>query len=168
MSQLRVLHDLRPYFASIAHFATFANWPRREDDGRTAFFGYGRTIGQGERSRLSAKRILPSVRQVYAEVAAEVANGGRAFIIYPLIEESSAERLENIRAAEEEHAKLQASGVLGAGVATGLLHGRMATEEKQAAVQRFVSGETPVLVSTTLVEVGPFDLTFISSNPVIS
>src|SRR5690625_5282389 len=40
------------------------------------------------------------------------------------------------------------------GVDVGMLHGRMATEEKDAAMQRFVSGHVPVLVSTTVIEVG--------------
>jgi superfamily II DNA/RNA helicase len=35
----------------------------------------------------------------------------------------------------------------------GLLHGRLAPEEKLAALDAFSSGETPVLISTTVVEV---------------
>jgi ATP-dependent DNA helicase RecG len=35
-----------------------------------------------------------------------------------------------------------------------LLHGRLRTEDKQAAMERFVSGQVRVLVSTTIVEVG--------------
>ena len=92
---------------------------------------------------------------MYAEVKEEVAAGGRAFIIYPLIEESSTERFVDVKAAEEEYAKLRDSMKLGQGVECSLLHGRMAADEKQAAVARFSSGETPVLVSTSVVEVRP-------------
>jgi ATP-dependent DNA helicase RecG len=41
-----------------------------------------------------------------------------------------------------------------AGVPVGHLHGRMSADEKQAAMADFASGATPVLVATTVVEVG--------------
>ncbi|MDN4474145.1 ATP-dependent DNA helicase RecG [Demequina zhanjiangensis] len=40
------------------------------------------------------------------------------------------------------------------GVGVGLLHGRMSAEDKDAAMSAFSSGRTPVLVSTTVIEVG--------------
>lgn len=45
-----------------------------------------------------------------------------------------------------------AEGQLGS-AKIGLLHGRLAPEEKVAALEAFSSGETPVLISTTVVEV---------------
>lgn len=56
------------------------------------------------------------------------------------------------QAAEAEYERLRQDGVLG-DAQCGLLHGRMAGEEKIAALQRFANGETPVLISTTVVEV---------------
>ena len=44
-------------------------------------------------------------------------------------------------------------GVLGRGVGHGLLHGRLGSDEKAAALHAFASGETQVLISTTVVEV---------------
>jgi ATP-dependent DNA helicase RecG len=41
-----------------------------------------------------------------------------------------------------------------AGVEIGMLHGQMPPDQKDAAMARFASGEAPVLVSTTVVEVG--------------
>jgi ATP-dependent DNA helicase RecG len=41
-----------------------------------------------------------------------------------------------------------------AGVEIGVLHGQMPPDQKDAAMARFASGEAPVLVSTTVVEVG--------------
>ena len=43
--------------------------------------------------------------------------------------------------------------MLGKGVRCSLLHGRLPADEKHAAVSRFHSGETPVLVATSVVEV---------------
>jgi ATP-dependent DNA helicase RecG len=41
-----------------------------------------------------------------------------------------------------------------AGIKIGLLHGKMKPKEKDDAMQAFIDGETPVLVSTTVIEVG--------------
>src|SRR5690606_27648976 len=41
-----------------------------------------------------------------------------------------------------------------AGIGIGVLHGRMPAEEKEAAMAAFSSGEVPVLVATTVIEVG--------------
>lgn len=58
-----------------------------------------------------------------------------------------------LQAAEEEHRRLVECGVLGHGVGHGLLHGRLGSDEKAAALHAFASGETQVLISTTVVEV---------------
>jgi ATP-dependent DNA helicase RecG len=54
-------------------------------------------------------------------------------------------------AAEERFKRLRAA--LGEGV-VGLVHGQMPPADKDAAMARFVSGETKVLVATTVIEVG--------------
>ena len=74
------------------------------------------------------------------------------FIICPLVEESDKDIMAGVKAAEQEHEQLQQSGVLG-DHSCGLMHGRMSAEEKFAALQAFATGETPVLISTTVVEV---------------
>ena len=58
-----------------------------------------------------------------------------------------------LRAVLEVHETLQHDPRLG-GAAVGLLHGRMSSEEKDRAIADFASGRTPVLVSTTVIEVG--------------
>ncbi len=89
---------------------------------------------------------------MYAAIRKELEEGGRAYIICPLVDESSSEIMAGIKAAELEHKRLQEDGVLG-DAACGLLHGRMSSEDKFAALKAFASGETPVLISTTVVEV---------------
>lgn len=90
--------------------------------------------------------------QMYETIRKELAEGGRTYIICPLVEESSSEIMTDVKAAEEEHRRLQQDGVLG-DVGCGLLHGRMSSEDKFAALQAFAAGQTPVLISTTVVEV---------------
>jgi ATP-dependent DNA helicase RecG len=87
--------------------------------------------------------------QAWELIRQEVAKGQRAYVVLPLVEES--EKLD-LRSAVEEHRLL--AGEVFADLAVGLLHGRLSGEEKQQAIQAFANGETQVLVSTTVVEVG--------------
>ena len=87
--------------------------------------------------------------QAYQLIRDQVALGQRAYVVLPLVEES--EKLE-LRSAVEVHQQL--SEQVFPDLQVGLLHGRMASAEKQAAIGSFASGATQVLVSTTVVEVG--------------
>ena len=77
-----------------------------------------------------------------------VAEGRQAYWVCPLVEES-----ENFdaTAAEDRFKLLRAA--LGEGV-VGLVHGQMAPNDKTAAMAAFSSGQTRVLVATTVIEVG--------------
>ncbi len=85
----------------------------------------------------------------WSEVRAAVAAGHQAYVVCPLVEES--DKLE-VASAEATYAEL-ASGEL-SGLRLGLLHGRMASSEKEAVMDAFRRGELDVLVATTVIEVG--------------
>ena len=76
-----------------------------------------------------------------------IGDGQKVYWICPLVEES--EELD-LTSAEDRFASL--ARVFGDKV--GLVHGRMAAKDKDAAMQAFRSGETRLLVGTTVVEVG--------------
>lgn len=84
----------------------------------------------------------------FAMVKNEVEMGRQAFVVCPLVEGS--EKLE-ARAATGEARRLAAEFP---GFAVGILHGQMKSEDKRAAMERFQSGETDILVSTVVIEVG--------------
>ncbi len=86
---------------------------------------------------------------VYEFVRAEAANGRRTYVVCPFVEPSEA--LAGTSAIDE-HRRL-AEGAL-SGLTVELVHGRMRAEDKDAAMQRFRSGEAQVLVATTVIEVG--------------
>ena len=77
-----------------------------------------------------------------------IAEGRQAYWVCPLVEESES---VDLTAAEDRFKRLRAE--LGEGV-VGLVHGQMPPAEKDAAMARFVAGETAVLVATTVIEVG--------------
>jgi ATP-dependent DNA helicase RecG len=87
--------------------------------------------------------------EAYSLIREQVALGQRAYVVLPLVEES--EKLD-LRSAVDVHQQL--SEQVFPNLQVGLLHGRMPSAEKQAAITAFASGETQVLVSTTVVEVG--------------
>ncbi len=86
--------------------------------------------------------------EVLARMRDEVAAGKQAYWVCPLIEESETLDLKN---ATEAHAELRAALP---GATVGLLHGRLPAAEKAAVMAGFASGDTAVLVATTVIEVG--------------
>lgn len=76
-----------------------------------------------------------------------VDGGAQVYWVCPLVEESA---LTDQAAAEARHAYL--SKILPGKV--GLVHGRLTAPEKDAAMEAFSSGNTRVLVATTVIEVG--------------
>ncbi|MDY7231692.1 ATP-dependent DNA helicase RecG [Hyalangium rubrum] len=86
--------------------------------------------------------------RVYEGVAAEIAKGHQAYIVYPLVEESEKLDLEDAtRGAEKVQLVFPQARV-------GLLHGRMKPEEKDAVMEDFRQKRIHILVCTTVVEVG--------------
>ena len=93
--------------------------------------------------------LIPSSRmdEVTAHLAQAVAEGRQAYWVCPLVEDSE---VLDYASTEARFAALRA--VLGDVV--GLVHGQMPPAEKDAAMARFVAGQTAVLVATTVIEVG--------------
>lgn len=87
--------------------------------------------------------------RVYSFIRSEVANGRQAYIVCPLVEEGE---LDDIAAAEEYAAELMLREF--ADIPVGLVHGQMKSDEKEKVMQKFVSGDYSILVSTTVIEVG--------------
>lgn len=86
--------------------------------------------------------------EVVAKLRAAMEAGRQAYWVCPLVEESE---VSDLVSAEQRFALLRAA--LGEGN-VGLVHGQMPPSDKDAAMARFVSGETKVLVATTVIEVG--------------
>src|SRR5438067_1184649 len=80
----------------------------------------------------------------------EVAQGGSAFVVYPVVEESEESDLKSAVAMARQLGSVES--LASAGVA--LVHGRLKVEERRRAIERFRSGDARILVATTVVEVG--------------
>jgi ATP-dependent DNA helicase RecG len=90
---------------------------------------------------------LDRLDEVVDAVGRALNDGARAYWICPLVEESE---LVDLAAAEERFRYLKARF----GQKAGLVHGQMRPAQRDEAMAAFADGTTPLLVSTTVVEVG--------------
>lgn len=89
------------------------------------------------------------IEQVWSFVRREIDAGRQAYVVYPLIEESET---QSMKAAQKMHEHL--STTVFPDLKVGLLHGKLPQDAKEAAMDAFKRGETNILVSTTVIEVG--------------
>lgn len=113
------------------------------------------------------------VERAWGRAREEVDNGGRVYVVCPRIGDGDDDSAfeENFMASEAEPtegegsqarplaavlviAQQLASNPALEGINIGIMHGRLPAEEKRAAMSAFASGQTPILVSTTVIEVG--------------
>ncbi len=87
--------------------------------------------------------------KMWKKVREQVAAGQQAFVVCPLIEDS-----EEIEASSAKTTYDQLCANELAGLNVGLLHGRLASDQKEKAINSFHRGAIDVLVSTTVIEVG--------------
>ena len=81
-------------------------------------------------------------------VREQLQQGRQIYVVYPLIKESEKSDLKDLEAGFESMQKIFSE------VEVGMVHGKMKPAEKDAEMQRFLSGETRILVATTVIEVG--------------
>ena len=113
--------------------------------------------------QVSSLRALPPGRQpirslalrdtergrAYRFILSEIAKGRQCYVICPAVEEGEMQEIENVT---EYTGKLRAS--LPQSLRIDSLTGRMKPAEKAAVMERFSAGDTDILVSTTVIEVG--------------
>ena len=90
-------------------------------------------------------RSLPSL---YDSIRNQIHQGRQVYIVFPLIEESEKIDLKNL---EDGFATLTQ---VFPEFRLSKVHGKMKPADKEAEMQKFVSGETQILVATTVIEVG--------------
>lgn len=102
------------------------------------------------------------MQRVWERIAEEARAGGRVYVVCPRIEadddgegdlEDAAQEGEEVTSVHGLAKRIEQDGLL-EGVEFGIMHGRLSTEEKDEAMARFMDGSAPVLISTTVIEVG--------------
>lgn len=88
--------------------------------------------------------------EVFRFIEKELEKGRQAYVVYPLISESEKFDFRDLEAGFEQLNNY----FLPKGYKVGMVHGKLKPADKDAEMRRFVSGETRILVSTTVIEVG--------------
>ena len=88
------------------------------------------------------------ITSLYNGIRKQINLGRQVYIVFPLIEESEKSDLKNLEQGFEVLRQAFPEFRL------SKVHGKMKPADKEAEMQRFVSGETQILVATTVIEVG--------------
>jgi ATP-dependent DNA helicase RecG len=86
--------------------------------------------------------------KVFGFINQEVQKGRQVYIVYPLIDESEKLDLKNLMDGYESIARAFPNYPI------SIVYGSMKSEDKDFEMQRFVKGETKIMVATTVIEVG--------------
>ena len=86
---------------------------------------------------------------LYEGIRRQIRQGRQVYIVFPLIEES-----EKINLKDLEQGFEVLNEAFGQEFRLSKVHGRMKAKDKEEEMQRFVRGETQILVATTVIEVG--------------
>jgi len=87
-------------------------------------------------------------KNLYESVRKQLQEGRQVYIVYPLIEESEKIDLKNLTEGFETIRQIYPE------YKVCMVHGKMKSADKEAEMQKFVSGETQIMVATTVIEVG--------------
>ena len=88
--------------------------------------------------------------RIYKFIKKNIDMGGKAYIVCPLVEDEEEK-------SEKKNASEYASSLKGTAIENikcDILHGKMSTAEKERVMQNFKYGNTDILISTTVIEVG--------------
>jgi ATP-dependent DNA helicase RecG len=86
--------------------------------------------------------------QLNRSIRRQIEEGRQVYIVYPLIQESEKMDIKNLEEGYEHvHEAFPEYAI-------SKVHGKMKPAEKEAEMQRFVCGETKIMVATTVIEVG--------------
>ncbi len=109
-------------------------------------------INQLPAKRLPIKNCVVNTayrKKAYEFIYDEVKKGRQAYVICPMVEESSEQGMENVT-----DYTISLKQVMPGDIQIGCLHGKMRPAEKDRIMQCFAEGQIDILVSTTVVEVG--------------
>lgn len=89
------------------------------------------------------------IRTVFTRIDEELAKGKQVYIVTPMIEESA-----ELDLANAEKVYLKTARYYEGRARVGLIHSRLAAEEKDSVMRAFMNGTVQVLVATSVIEVG--------------
>lgn len=92
----------------------------------------------------------PQRLRVIGFIREQIGLGRQVYIVYPLIQESEKMDLQNLQKGYEDIVKEFPPP----NYQVSIVHGKLKSDQKDLEMQRFVKGETQIMVATTVIEVG--------------
>lgn len=96
--------------------------------------------------KITTKIIKDDNKKIFSEIEKSISNNKRVFIVAPLIIENNEKQISV--------EKLFVKYLLRFPGKVSLLHGKLDQDDKNFALQDFISGDSPILISTSVIEVG--------------
>jgi ATP-dependent DNA helicase RecG len=104
----------------------------------------------GRQSIITQHKFDSSRIRVFDFMEKEIANGRQIYVVYPLIDESEKADFKDLMDGYESISRRFPLPKY----AVSIVHGKMKSKDKEYEMQRFVKGETQIMVATTVIEVG--------------
>ena len=108
-----------------------------------------KTMPSGRKEIITMLKKTSEIKDVLKLMYEEIKLKHQIYVISPLIEESDKIDLENIKELEDKM-----NSAFGKICKIGVMHGKMTKEEKDKVMDEFKNGDTKILISTTVIEVG--------------
>lgn len=102
----------------------------------------------GRKPITTVHRYQTNIMSVYDGIRHEIGLGRQVYVVYPLIQESEKLDIKNLEDGYDTLCQVFPD------MKISKVHGRMKAADKDTEMQRFARGETQILVSTTVIEVG--------------
>ena len=102
----------------------------------------------GRKPIVTIHKFDTQMTSLYQGIRQQINQGRQVYIVFPLIKESEKSDLKNLEEGYETLCQVFPEFRL------SKVHGKMKAKDKEAEMQKFVSGETQILVATTVIEVG--------------
>lgn len=107
------------------------------------------TKPNGRKEIITKVKKESELKEVLSAIYEEVKQGHQIYVVAPLIEESESDELKNVHLLKEKFELAFRNKVF-----VSVLHGKMKSKEKEVVMKQFETGEIPILISTTVIEVG--------------
>ncbi|MFK5982110.1 MAG: ATP-dependent DNA helicase RecG, partial [Flavobacteriaceae bacterium] len=92
--------------------------------------------------------------RVFRFIKDEISKGRQVYIVYPLIQESEALDYKDLMDGYESISREFPPDGSGPRYQISIVHGKMKSQDKEYEMNRFIKGETNIMVATTVIEVG--------------
>lgn len=99
-------------------------------------------------------KIITEIEVGYQAILEELKKGHQAYVICPLVEESTSEKMAEVTSINSAYKRLKDFFSFDKSIQIGVISGQLKANELKSEIDKFVKNEYQIMISTTVVEVG--------------